>query len=144
MTLLPTLILNGKQKDHQITTRDYVGWALWITGFALEALADYQKYIFRNDPANANKWISHGIWSFVRHPNYLGEILLWFGLFISASSTFTGWENLAVLSPIFVAFLLTKLSGIPLLERRALKRWKDNQEFLRHMQNTYRMIPFIY
>ena len=144
VTLLPTTMLNSKKKDTPICTRDYVGWALWGAGFLLEAIADYQKYHFRSNPANANKWISHGVWSIVRHPNYLGEIMLWLGLFVSASSTFRGWEHLGVVSPIFVSYLLTKLSGIPILERRALRQWKDNQQFMQYMQNTYRILPYVY
>lgn len=144
VTLLPTSILNSKKKDTALTTRDYFGWTLFIAGFALEAIADYQKYTFRSDPANSNKWIEHGVWSILRHPNYLGEILLWFGLFLSASSTFKGWENMSVLSPIFVSLILTKLSGVPILERRALRQWKDNPAFTAYMQRSSRVIPYIY
>ena len=143
-TLCPTLILNSKQKDQKLTPRDYIGWTVWGIGFVVEAIADFQKYSFRSDPNNVNKWITSGLWSIVRHPNYLGEIIMWFGLYISASTTFSGWENIAVLSPILVALLLTKVSGIPFLERRALKRWKNNPEFTSYMSNSYRMIPYLY
>lgn len=144
LTLLPTLMLNSKRADQALTKRDYLGWTVWGVGFIIEAIADYQKYVFRSDPANANQFITHGLWSMIRHPNYLGEILMWFGLFLSASSTFKGAENLAVLSPVFVALLLTKLSGVPFLERRALKRWKDNTDYMEHVQQTYRLIPYLY
>ena len=144
LTLYPTLILNTKQRDQALTTRDYIGWSMWAVGFVIEAVSDYQKYIFRSDPANNNKWITSGLWSIVRHPNYLGEIIMWFGLYISASSTFQGIEHLAILSPIFVALLLAKLSGIPFLERRALKRWKDNPQFMEYMSSSYRLMPYVY
>lgn len=144
VTLCPTLILNTKRSDKKLTVRDYAGWAVWGAGMLIESIADYQKYTFRSDPANRDKWITSGLWSVVRHPNYFGEILAWLGLCISASSTFTGWENLASLSPVFVALLLTRVSGIPFLERRALKRWKDNPQFMLHLQNSYRLIPYIY
>jgi steroid 5-alpha reductase family enzyme len=144
VTVCPTLILNSKQVDQELVSRDFAGWTVWGIGFLIEAIADYQKYIFRSNPANADKWITTGLWSVVRHPNYLGEILMWFGLFISASTTFKGWEYLSLISPFFIAFLLTKVSGIPFLERRALKRWKDNPEFVTFLNNSYRLIPFLY
>jgi len=144
LTLLPTLILNSKMEDKELCTRDYVGWAIWLGGMLLEAVADYQKYNFRSNPRNQDKWISHGLWGVIRHPNYLGEILLWIGLFISASSSFKGHDYLSVISPLFVAFLLTRVSGIPILERQNMKKWKDNPEFLSYLQRTPRMIPFLY
>ena len=144
LTLLPTLILNSKKEDKELCTRDYVGWTIWLGGMLLEVVADYQKYTFRSNPANHDKWISHGLWSVVRYPNYLGEILLWTGLFISASSTFKGADYLSVISPLFVAFLLTKVSGVPLLEHQSMKRWKDNPEFLSYVQRTPKMIPFVW
>ena len=111
-----------------------------------------------------DKWISHGLWSIVRHPNCLGEILLWAGLFISASSTFTEvhrslwlnicvkhfctflqrWELLSVISPIFVAFLLTFVSGIPRLEKLNDEKWKENPQYRQYMKNTPKLIPYLY
>ena len=138
------MILNSKREDTELTSKDYVGWTIWLAGFLLEAIADYQKYTFRSDPGNHNRWINQGLWSVVRHPNYLGEILLWFGLFMSASSTFELKDYLSGLSPVFVAYLLTKISGIPLLERRNLRRWKDNPQFIAYMRSTSRLIPGVY
>lgn len=144
LTLLPTLLLNSKRRDKQLAPRDYTGWGVWLAGLILEAIADYQKYTFRSDPANKDKWISHGVWSVVRHPNYLGEIILWAGLYLSASSSFEGWDFLSVVSPVFVTCLLTKISGIPLLERQGLRRWKDDPQFLSYIRGTPKLIPFIY
>ena len=144
VTLLPTMLLNNKQTDTELTTRDYAGWTVWLAGFLLEAIADYQKYTFRSNPANHSRWISHGLWSIVRHPNYLGEIIMWFGLFLSASTTFQSTEYLSVLSPVCVALLLTKLSGIPILERRNLRMWKDNPQFMEYLRTTSRLFPGLY
>ena len=139
------MILNSKHVDTEFNSRDYVGWTIWLAGFLLESIADYQKYIFRGDPANQNRWINQGLWSIVRHPNYLGEILLWFGLFTSASSTFEMKDYLySGLSPVFVAYLITKISGIPILERRSLRWWKDDPRFMAYMRNTNRLIPGVY
>ena len=144
LTLLPTVILNGKHVDTEFTSRDCVGWVMWLVGFLLETIADYQKYTFRSNPANRNNWISHGLWSVVRHPNYLGEIVLWVGLFISASSTFEAKEYTSGISLIFVLYLLIKLTGISILERRNLRSWGDNARFMEYFRSTSRLIPWIY
>ncbi|CAH1788721.1 unnamed protein product [Owenia fusiformis] len=142
LNLLPTLIHNSKEKDKPISTRDYVGWGLWTVGFLFEVIADYQKSSFRNNPDNAGKFISSGLWSICRHPNYFGEILLWCGLYISASSTFKGKEYLSAISPLFTFFLLTRVSGIPMLEKSGLRRWGKDPSYLEYLKNTPSLIPF--
>jgi len=142
VTLLPTLMLNNQTNDKPIGKQDYLGWAMWATGMFFEVLADYQKTAFRNDPANQGKFITSGLWSLSRHPNYFGEILLWFGLYVSASSVFKGWQYLAVLSPVFVHLLITKLSGIPLLEKAGVKKWGHLPEYQNYLKNTPILVPF--
>ena len=88
------------------------------------------------------KFITSGLWSLSRHPNYFGEILLWFGLYFSASTVFRGWQYLAVLSPVFVQLLITKLSGIPMLEAAGLKKWGHLPEYQNYLRNTPILIPF--
>ncbi|ELT87489.1 hypothetical protein CAPTEDRAFT_113160 [Capitella teleta] len=144
VTLLPTLILNSKKSDQELTKRDYAGWTLWAIGFVFEALADHQKSVFRANPENAGRFIQSGLWGISRHPNYFGEILMWLGMYLSASTTFRGWEHLGVISPIFVTYLLTKVSGIPLLERMAMQRWGDNPLHAEYVRNTAVLVPFIY
>ncbi|XP_023349817.1 uncharacterized protein LOC111718450 [Eurytemora carolleeae] len=143
ITLLPTLLLNSERRNPPIGTRDYIGWGLWTLGFILEVVADAQKSMFKNNPENKGKFISSGLWSVSRHPNYFGEMVLWFGLYISSSSVFSGLQYLSVLSPIFVSFLISKLSGIPLLEAAALKKWGDNPAYKHYIENTPVLIPFI-
>lgn len=145
VTILPTLILNNKENDRRpISNRDYIGWSLWIVGFLLEITADWQKARFRNNPDNAGKFIQNGLWSISRHPNYFGEILLWTGLYISASSVMKGKEYLSVISPIFTTLLLTKLSGIPMLEKSAARRWGSNPDYQSYVKNTAVLIPFLW
>ena len=145
LTLLPTLILNSKKEDKELSLQDYIGWGIWLIGMIIEAVADYQKFTYRSNPANKNKWISTGLWSVVRHPNYLGEILLWLGLFISSSSSFKGWDYVSVVSPLFVALLLSKVSGVPILERQNWKKWKENPDFLSYRQRTPALlVPYLY
>ena len=144
VTLLPTLILNTSTKDEKLTWKDYLGWIIWLTGFFFEAVADRQKSQFRTDPSNKGRWISSGLWSLSRHPNYFGEILMWSGLFLPASSVMTGNQYWSVISPIFVAYLLTRVSGIPLLERQGLNKWGHLPEYQKYRQNTAVLIPYIW
>ncbi|TNM86773.1 uncharacterized protein si:ch211-210c8.6 [Takifugu flavidus] len=142
MTLLPTLLLNSERRDVPLGTRDYVGWALWGFGFATEAIADQQKWIFKSDPNNAGKFIQSGLWAYSRHPNYLGEILQWSGLWLSASSVMAGPQYLSVASPLFVWFLLRYVSGIPMLEKQALRKWGSDPAFQHYTKNTPLLWPF--
>ncbi|XP_064647603.1 uncharacterized protein LOC135500230 [Lineus longissimus] len=143
VTLLPTLIMHSKKRDTPVGLRDYTGWSMWLIGFLIEVIADYQKSAFRNNPDNEGKFIQNGLWSISRHPNYFGEILLWFGLYISASSTFSKYEYLSVLSPVAVAFLLNNVSGVPLLEASAKRRWGTDPGYIAYKRRTPSLIPFI-
>lgn len=144
VTLLPTMILNSTERDQKLNWKDYLGWAIWGAGFLIEATADYQKSQFKSDPANKGKWIASGLWSLCRYPNYLGEIMLWSGLFLPAASVMSGMQFCSVISPMFVTFLLTRVSGIPLQERQAIKRWGGLAAYQQHRQNTALLIPYIW
>ncbi|XP_059148623.1 uncharacterized protein LOC131935898 isoform X2 [Physella acuta] len=143
-TLLPSLIVNSKKNNSRITTKDYAGWGLWGIGFLLEVIADYQKSRFHSNPANTGKFINSGLWSISQHPNYLGEILMWTGLYISASSTLKGWEHVSIISPVLLTFLLTKVSGIPPLEKSGLRKWGSDPNYISYIQTTAKLIPFIW
>jgi len=142
ITLLPTLLLNSSRKNPPIGGRDYIGWAIWGMGFLFEVVADAQKTFFRAVPENKGKFITSGLWSISRHPNYFGEISLWFGIYIASSSAFSGIEFLSVLSPVLVMLLITRLSGIPLLEKAAEKKWGENADYQKYVENTPVLVPF--
>jgi steroid 5-alpha reductase family enzyme len=120
---------------------DAVGLSIWLLGFSIEVVADNQKTVFNTEPNNKGKWIDSGLWSYSRHPNYLGEILLWTGIACFGISCFTGLERVAWISPIFIYLLLTKLSGIPILDRRALEKWSDDIEYQKYRDNTPALFP---
>jgi len=143
VTLLPTLMLNVTETDRPIGRLDYIGWGLWGIGMFCEIIADFQKSAFRRNPDNKGKFITSGLWSMSRHPNYLGEILLWFGLYISASSVFRRLQYISVLSPFFVYLLITRLSGIPLLEKAGLKKWGHLPEYQNYVNNIPCLVPFV-
>ncbi len=117
------------------------GGAVWLVGIVLEIVADAQKARFRGDPANAGRFIDSGVWAWSRHPNYLGEILVWIGVAIVALPVAVGWQWVAVLSPVFVVLLLTRVSGIPLLERRADARWGEDPSYLAYKARTAVLVP---
>lgn len=112
------------------------GVLIWVIGFLIEVISDYQKKIFREDIANRDKFISHGLWSWSRHPNYFGEILLWIGITIIALPIFKGWDYIALISPIFIYYLLVKVSGIPMLEKSANEKWGNDTNYITYKKNT--------
>lgn len=118
-----------------------IGIAVWVVGIGIEITADLQKSSFKKDPANEGKFINEGLWSRSRHPNYFGEILLWTGVLILAAPVFVGWQWIGVISPLFTALLLTKVSGIPMLEKSADKRWGDDADYQEYKATTPVLIP---
>ncbi len=120
-----------------------VGFLVWIFGFAFEVIADAQKSRFNADPANKGKFIQTGLWSRSRHPNYFGEIVLWIGIAIIAIPVLQGWQWVAMISPIFVTLLLTRVSGIPLLEKKADKKWGGQKDYETYKNNTPVLIPHL-
>jgi steroid 5-alpha reductase family enzyme len=113
-----------------------LGTVVWIAGFAIEAIADRQKGVFRADPTNRDRFISTGLWAWSRHPNYCGEILLWIGAAVIAVRALSGWSLLTLISPVFVYFLLTRISGIPLLESRSEAKWGEDPEYQAYKART--------
>jgi steroid 5-alpha reductase family enzyme len=113
-----------------------VGTALWLAGFAVEAVADRQKRAFRADPGNRDRFIQSGLWAWSRHPNYFGEITLWTGVALVAVPVLSGWQWATLVSPVFVYVLLTRISGVPLLEARARKRWGDDPDYRAYRERT--------
>ncbi len=118
-----------------------VGIGVWAAGFAIEVLSDRQKSAFRRDPENAGLFISSGLWAWSRHPNYFGEIVLWTGIAIIAIPVLSGWRWAMLISPVFVTLLLTRVSGIPMLETRAEEHWGQQEDFQQYSRNTSVLIP---
>lgn len=135
LTLLPVLIVFASP-EQAVGPVFYCGAVLWLLGFAVEGLADEQKRRFRLDKNNRQRFISTGLWAWSRHPNYFGEIVLWTGVCIAAAPIFSGWGWLGVLSPVFVIALLTRISGVPLLEASADQRWGDDPDYQAYKQRT--------
>ena len=98
---------------------DYLGVGLWGCGFLFEAVGDWQLARFKKDPANEGKVMDRGLWRYTRHPNYFGELCLWWGFYCFALAAGAWW---AVAGPLVISFLLLRVSGVPLLEKDIGKR----------------------
>ena len=119
-----------------------LGAILWVLGFAFEAVADRQKKAFSELPENRDKFITQGLWSISRHPNYFGEIVLWTGIAIISLPLLSGWQFVTLISPVFVFLLLTKISGLPFLEDKAEKKWGHDKGYVEYKNKTPILIPF--
>ena len=117
----------------------YIGLLIFILGFIIEVVADHQKTVFRKDLNNKDKFISTGLWSYSRHPNYLGEILLWFGVAIMSFSSLQDLQYFTLISPIFVYILLVYISGIRILENQGDKKWGHLDSYKEYLKNTPRL-----
>ena len=117
----------------------YLGVAIFILGFAIEIIADNQKSKFRSIEANKDSFITTGLWAKSRHPNYLGEILLWLGVAVISFSSLSGWQYLTLISPIFTYLLLVYVSGVRMLEERGEKKWGHNEVYIKYKSTTPRL-----
>lgn len=141
LTLAAGLVALTTDSPQDIDALTIVGVVVWLAGFAIEVTADRQKSAFRADPANEGRFITVGLWAWARHPNYFGEITLWTGIALIALPVMDGWQYVTLISPVFVFVLLTRISGIPMLTRRSLKRWGDDPEFMAYFESTPALIP---
>ena len=117
----------------------FIGLIVFILGLSIEIIADYQKTVFRRNIENKDKFITTGLWSLSRHPNYFGEILLWTGVAVMSISSLQGLQHITLISPIFVYILLVYISGIRILEDQARKKWGHLDSFKEYLKNTPRL-----
>jgi steroid 5-alpha reductase family enzyme len=106
-----------------VTTWQIIFFVLSIIALGIETVADWQKYQFKNNPQNKGKFIQSGLWKYSRHPNYLGEILFWWCLFLYLLPSLGNWALLALASPVYITILIRFVSGVPLLEKDYAKRY---------------------
>ena len=136
-----TMIINNSDS---ITDLFFIiGVTIAIIGFIIEVVADMQKRKFRTNISNKGQFISSGLWSISRHPNYFGEMMIWVGMSFATIPILIGWQFITLISPIFVIFLLTKVSGINLLEASANDKWGADKNYQDYKDKTSVLIPFL-
>ena len=137
LVIASPVILVNVDRNYPYTERFWLaGLLVWILGFLFEAVGDAQLARFRRDPANKGHIMDRGLWKYTRHPNYFGESMMWFGIWLIALEAPYGWTT--VVSPVLITFLLVKVSGIPLLE----KRYAGNATFQAYARRTSAFIPW--
>ncbi|XP_054809846.1 uncharacterized protein LOC129311507 isoform X1 [Prosopis cineraria] len=140
---LPVTVINASDRNPFLRAEDVVGWIMWCVGFIVEGTADQQKLRFKGSPENRGKWCDVGLWKYSRHPNYFGEILLWWGIFVASAPVLEGAEWLVILGPIFLTLLLLFVSGIPLLEESADKKFGNVEAYRIYKRRTSPLIPLL-
>ncbi|GAQ77797.1 hypothetical protein KFL_000030740 [Klebsormidium nitens] len=138
---LPLTIVNATLRNPSLGAADYVGWVMWGVGFLFEVFADQQKLNFKKDRANKGRWCDVGVWGYSRHPNYFGELMMWWGIFVSSTRVLHKGQWAAVLGPITITIILLFLSGIPLLEASADKNHGGKPEYALYKRRTSPLIP---
>ena len=118
-----------------------IGIIMWLVGFIIESVADAQKRSFKRNPNNKSRFITTGLWSWSQHPNYFGEILLWTGMAVLAAPILQGWQWVTLISPVFVFLLLTRISGIPTLDKKAKARWGNDADYQAYIAKTSKLLP---
>jgi len=121
----------------RLTWLDGAGLLLWTAGFSIEALADRQLRSFLNDPANKGRIMDRGLWRYSRHPNYFGESLVWWGIFVIVLST--PWGFLTIVSPLLITYTLLRLTGVTLMEQT---EFSGNPEYQAYVRRTSAFVPW--
>ena len=137
--LIPSIYVLSKPQA-EVGVLQVAGFLLWASGFAIEFVADQQKFIFKSK--NPDGFIASGLWKYSRHPNYFGEALLWWGIFVFSLPSLSAWEYLVVVGPLFISYLLLFVSGIPPLERSYDKKYSNNEKYKNYKKRTSVFVPF--
>jgi steroid 5-alpha reductase family enzyme len=114
--------------EHPVLILQIIGTSVWFLGWAIEGVADKQLTDFLADPANRGRVLDSGVWAWSRHPNYFGDATAWWGMFLIAAAG--GWALLTVASPVLMTWLLTSVSGKPMLEHRLHRSREGYDEYV--------------
>lgn len=136
LTVLLPVLITFSQAQSPLMWYHWLGVAVWCIGFCFELVGDWQLDRFISNPANAGKIMTTGLWHYTRHPNYFGESSMWWGIWIVVLGT--PLSPLAILSPVLITFLLTQVSGIPMLE----KRWAGRPDWEEYKKKTSAFFPW--
>ena len=143
VTICSICALTGVANGIIFSSITIIGIVIFLIGFTIEIIADSQKTKFRAKDENKDKFISSGLWKYSRHPNYLGEIILWLGISLISLSSLEGFQYVTLISPIFTYLLLVNVSGINLLEKSGDKKWGKLESYKKYKEKTPRLIWFL-
>lgn len=118
---------------------DLIGALVWLAGFTFETVGDFQLAKFKADPSNRGKVMNRGLWRYTRHPNYFGESLVWWGLFIIALSDTRNWWT--IVSPVIITLVLLKMTGIPLTEKILVEKRPGYRDYIRSTPSFFPWRP---
>ncbi len=136
MVVLPVIYVNSVEYTSINLWLFIVGMILWVVGFFFETVGDIQLARFKSDPSNSGKIMDKGLWRYTRHPNYFGEVTLWWGIYLIVISSGSGFA--AIIGPLTISVLILGVSGIPLLE----SKYKDNEKYQEYADRTSKFFPF--
>ena len=139
--MLPYTYFMAKESERQSKFFLFAGTTVYLLGLFLETISDIQKFRFRIKPENHGHWVDSGLWKYSRHPNYFGEMLFWWGLFIAVIPSLKGFYWFTLIGPVFITLLLLFVSGIPLLEKSSEERYGNNPNYLSYKKSTNMLIP---
>lgn len=144
LIMIPSILFLGKNIEDKWNWISLLGLMIWAIALIIETIADLQQFQFRSKKENRDKFISSGIWRYSRHPNYFGEMMCWWGLFIYTLPYLRGWEFLGIIGPTWISFLLLFVSGIPILEKKNDERYGNNKEYQEYKRRTSLLViwPF--
>ncbi len=141
VVMLPVSYLLDGDHPPGLGAWSIAGAGLWLAGLLLEAVADAQKAAFRAKEENRGRFVATGLWRYSRHPNYFGEMLVWWGLFVYAVPALHGWAFAVVIGPVFITLLLLFVSGIPMLERSAEEKYGSDPAYREYKRRTSILVP---
>ncbi len=134
---LPAQIAQFSPTPRGLTLLDFLGLGVWSVGWLMEAVADAQLRVFLSDASNKGKVMNQGLWRYSRHPNYFGDSLIWWGIFLVAAATPLGW--LTLFGPLLMTYFLMRVSGVPMLEEALAERREGYREY---MEETSPFVPW--
>jgi len=141
VVMLPVSYLLDRDHPPGFGAWGIAGAALWLAGLLVEAVADAQKAAFKAREENHGRFVANGLWRYSRHPNYFGEMLVWWGLFVYAVPALHGAAFVVVIGPIFITLLLSFVTGIPPLERSADEKYGSDPAYGDYKRRTSILVP---
>ncbi len=140
LVLLPLYAFLSNPNSTHITIVTALGLLVWLLGLGIESVADMQKFTFKARTP-AGQWVDQGLWRLARHPNFFGEMLVWWGFFLVALPGSWPLRILGLIGPVFITLLLRFVSGVPLLEKSAQKKYGQSPQYQAYKKRTRLLLP---